>query len=95
MINHVVMFKMADPDEIGEAVERIGAMAGRIPTLNSIHVGRDINRGPAAFDVVLVTEHDDEDALKGYATHPVHLELLEWLKPRWTERAVVDTAEFV
>ena len=95
MINHVVMFKLADQADVPEAVARIAAMAGRIPSLNSIRVGRDLNRGPTAFDVVLVSEHDDEDSLAAYATDPVHVELLDWLKPRWTERAVVDTNEFV
>lgn len=87
------MFRLADSDDVGEAVARLRGLAGRVPALNSIEVGRDSNRGPAAYDVVLVTKHHDQDALRAYAGHPVHLELLEWLKPRWCDRAVVDTED--
>ncbi len=87
------MFRLADSGDADEAVVLLRGLSGRIPTLNSIEVGRDINRGPAAYDVVLITKHNDQDALRAYAEHPVHLELLEWLKPRWTDRAVVDTED--
>ena len=87
------MFRLADSDDVEEAVARLRGLTGRVPTLNSIEVGRDSTRGPAAYDVVLVTKHDDQDALRAYAEHPVHLELLEWLKPRWTDRTVVDTED--
>ena len=93
MTTHVVMFRLADQGDVDEAITRIRGLAGRIPTMISIEVGRDANRGPAAYDVVLVTKHDDRDDLRAYAEHPVHLELLEWLKPRWTDRAVVDTED--
>ena len=93
VITHVVMFRLADPGDVDEAIVRLRGLAGRIPTLNSIKAGRDVNRGPAAFDVVLMTEHDDPDALRDYAEHPVHQELLAWLKSRWSDRAVVDTED--
>lgn len=87
------MFRLSDSGDVAEAVTRIRGLAGQIPPLNSIEVGLDVNRGPAAYDVVLVSKHDDRDALRAYAEHPVHQELLAWLKPRWTDRAVVDTED--
>jgi hypothetical protein len=93
VITHVVMFKLADPADIPEALDRIRAMAGRIPSLESIAAGRDSSRGPAAFDAVLISKHEDSTALADYATDPIHQELLAWLKPRWTERAVVDSED--
>jgi hypothetical protein len=87
------MFRLADAEEMDAAMMRLRSLSGRIPTLKSLKVGRDSNRGPAAYDVVLMTEHDDRAALRAYAEHPVHMELLEWLKPRWTDRAVVDTED--
>ncbi|MDZ7576816.1 MAG: Dabb family protein [Candidatus Nanopelagicales bacterium] len=88
---HVVMFRLADPDDVEEALVRLRGMAGRIRSLRSVRAGRNSNASPAAFDVVLVTEHDDPAGLAEYAAHPVHQEVLEWLKARWTDRAVVDT----
>ena len=34
--------------------------------------------------------HTDEHGLIGYLEHPVHQELLVWLRPRLADRAVVD-----
>ena len=93
MITHVVMFSLADANDADEAITRLESMSGRIPGLVHITAGRDQNRGPAAHDVVLVTRHDDADALQSYAAHPVHQEVIAWLQPRWTARAVVDTPD--
>ena len=91
MTTHVVMFRLADQGDVDEAILRLRGLAGRIPTLDSIEVGRDANRGPAAYDLVLVSRHDDQDALRAYAEHPIHLEVVAWMKSRVTDRAVVDT----
>jgi hypothetical protein len=48
-------------------------------------LGRD-----GCFDLVLRSTHADEHGLIGYLEHPVHQELLTWLRPRLAERAVVD-----
>jgi len=87
------MFTLADSDDVAEAVQRLEAMSGQIPGLAHITAGADQNRGPAAHDVVLVTRHEDAAALQAYAEHPVHQEVIAWLKPRWTQRAVVDTED--
>ena len=91
MTTHVVMFRFANSDDAAAAVERLRGMNGRIPGLTAIRAGVDHNGGPNAFDVVLITEHEDRAALKSYASHPVHVEVAEWLADRITDRAVVDT----
>ena len=49
----------------------------------------DLGR-PGAYDLVLRSTHSDEGGLHAYVEHPVHQELLEWLRPRLADRAVVD-----
>ena len=92
MITHVVMMKFADPADCVEAVERLRAMDGRIPQLLTLEVLADTLGRDGAFDVVLRSTHDDEAGLIGYLEHPVHQELLGWLRPRLVDRAVVDSA---
>ena len=91
MTTHVVMFRFTASHDAAEAATRLKSMKGRIPGLIDVRAGVDHNRGPNAYDVVLITKHEDEDALKSYSSHPVHIEVAEWLADRITDRAVVDT----
>jgi predicted protein tyrosine phosphatase len=43
--------------------------------------------------VLLLTRHQDAAGLQAYAEHPVHQELLTWIRPRIADRVVVDTAD--
>lgn len=88
MIVHQVLFELHDGNDAPEAVQRLRAMAGRIPGLVGLHAGTNVADSP--FDVGLVTLHDDADALDTYRTHPVHVEVIEWLRPRIAERAAAD-----
>lgn len=90
MLTHVVMIKLKDPNDSAEAVQRLMAMKGRIPSLNAIEAGRHNGIDPRGADVVLITRHDDRDGLAAYAVHPAHQELLVWLKPRLAAGQVVD-----
>lgn len=94
MTTHIVMLRFHNQADADEAAHRLSQMAGRIPGMTGLRVGTDHNGGPAAFHLVLITEHDSREALQDYATHPVHVEVLEWLGGRISERAVVDTDSF-
>jgi hypothetical protein len=91
MTTHVVMFRFTDPTDAAEARSKLLAMAGRIPGMTGIRVGLDHNQGPAAFHLVLVSEHESRAALSQYLSHPIHVGVAEWLRPRLADRAVVDS----
>ena len=93
MITHVVMMKMQDPDDRYECAQRLLAMDGRIPSLLSLEVLTDNLRRDGAYDVVLRSTHEDAEGLQEYVDHPVHQELLTWLRPRLESRAVVDAGD--
>ena len=93
MLTHMVAFRLTDPNDAAEAIERLRSMRGRIPTLLDVRAGSNVNTTDAAADVLLITEHDDEAGLAAYAEHPVHLELLAWLRPRLSDRVVVDSLD--
>lgn len=90
VITHAVMMKFTDPADATEAVERLLAMNGRIPQLLSLQVMADTLGRDGAYDLVLLSTHDDEAGLIGYLEHPVHQDLLGWIRPRLAARAVVD-----
>jgi hypothetical protein len=84
------MMKMQDPTDRDEAASRLRAMEGHIPSLVSVEVLIDELGRDGAYDLVLRSTHDDEPGLLAYIEHPVHQEVLGWLRPRLAARAVVD-----
>ena len=63
---------------------------GKIPGLISIDAGTDINRSGAAWDVVLISEHESKEALETYQAHPDHVEVKNFIGSVAAERVVVD-----
>lgn len=90
MLTHIVLFRFADLSTAAEARERLLAMGGKIPSLKHIEAGVDITRSERSFDLALLTRFDDAAGLAAYGTHPVHVELLSWMKTAATEIAAVD-----
>jgi hypothetical protein len=84
------MMKLHDPADRLEAATRLRDMEGRIPELLTVEVLVDDLGRPGAYDLVLRSTHVDEAGLTAYIAHPVHQDLLVWLRPRLADRAVVD-----
>lgn len=91
MIRHVVLLKLTDSSLAPEAVSRLEALRGVVPSLRSLEAGVDVLRSQASYDVSVVTTHDDLEGLKAYAEHPAHQDFLAWVGPHLAGRAVVDS----
>jgi uncharacterized protein with GYD domain len=97
MIRHVVLWKLsaADADqrrrEAEEIRQRLERLVGVVPGLRSLAVGADTGWTEGNWDVVLVSEHDDQAALNDYQVHPAHVEVSGWIRTLVRERACVDT----
>ena len=91
MITHVVSFKFADPTDVTEAIKKIKSLRGQIPSLQSLKCGSDTVGRPDSYDLVLITEHLNEQGLTDYIESPAHVEVISWIRPRVTARAAVDT----
>jgi len=71
--------------------ERLIGLRGCVPGLLSIEVGVAIEPGVTdGADVVLVSRFQDAEALAAYLEHPAHRAVGDWLRPRRSERRVVD-----
>lgn len=90
MITHIVLMKFADAANRDEAKVRLESLTDQIPQIDTLTVGLDIVRSDPSSDLALITTHADLDALKGYQSHPVHVEFAGWLKPLLAARTVVD-----
>ncbi|QNO13442.1 Dabb family protein [Alkalicella caledoniensis] len=92
MIKHVVMFKLQDPtDENTKAAkELILAMDGKIEGLLTLEVGTNVVQSDRAYDLVLISTHTSLDDLKVYATHPLHIPVVEHMRKVCSSIVSVD-----
>lgn len=93
-LRHIVSWRVAEGSDraqlAGEIRDRLLTLPGQVPEIRSYEVG--VNDAGAAdnFDVVLVAEFDDEDALGRYATNPVHQAVAVFIKSVVDGRSAVD-----
>jgi hypothetical protein len=90
MLTHVVCFKFADFDAAAEAGRRLRAMKGRIPTLVYIDAGVDVTRNDRSYDLALVTRFIGKAGLDAYEVHPVHQEVVAYIKTVAEATVAVD-----
>jgi Stress responsive A/B Barrel Domain len=97
MVRHVVMWRLRDQAEGADRATNalrvkaaLEGLRGRIPGLLRLEVGIDFNRSPAAWDVVLVSEHESRAALEAYQVHPEHVRAAEFIGKVRSDRAVID-----
>lgn len=89
-LHHIVLMKFLDRADAGEAERLLLAMASAVPQIRSMTVELDEAGTAVSYDLCMTTVHDSIEQLSGYQSHPAHLEVAAWLKPRLAARAVVD-----
>ena len=65
-------------------------MPSKITEIHSLQVGINFNTKPIACDVVLITEHQDKNALERYQIHPEHQKVAEFIAQIKESGSVVD-----
>jgi len=98
MFVHIVFWRLREVAEDGqskadsarELKRRFEAMRGQIPGLLRLDCGFDISAVPESADFALYTEFTDKAAFEGYYAHPLHLDVVGFIKGIKAERRVVD-----
>lgn len=97
MIRHLVMWRLKDQgrpiSELRNArlIERsLESMRDGIPGLLKVELAINRNPSPDAADLLLISEFESWEALRGYEAHPLHEEFRKLIGPLRTERRVVD-----
>ena len=98
MIRHIVMFKFKEEadgrskaENLAIAKAKLEALQGVVPTLisSSVSLGAE-GSAPSNYDIVLVAEYADMDALNAYVVHPEHKKVGEFMAKVRESRACVD-----
>jgi antibiotic biosynthesis monooxygenase (ABM) superfamily enzyme len=92
MITHVVMFKLEDNSDasIQRAMDKIRALAGKVPSLRSLEVGQNVVPSARAYDLALIARFDDLAGLQAYQIHPQHVPVLDYMRAVSERSAAVD-----
>lgn len=97
MVKHVVMWKLKNEAEGNSmetnralAKEKLESLPPLISQIDTLEVGVNFNTSDAAFDLVLVTTHASNEALKGYVAHEAHQQVAAFIGKIVSERKVVD-----
>lgn len=92
MIKHVVFFKLVDNSEANkeDIKRRFMSMEGKIEGMQNLEVGINFSTEDRAFDLVLFCDFDTKEGLRFYATHPIHVAIVNYLKSIETLIKVVD-----
>lgn len=95
-IRHIVMWKFAGQDEAErEAVaaafgERLNTLMGNVPSLIGIETKVNALKNDQNWDLILITDFEDETGLKAYAAHPDHVAIAQDLGKKAVQRAAID-----
>jgi len=78
MVKHIILWNLKDEynnDEVKKEIEvGLESLAGKIPGLTNIKVYTNPLESSNA-DVMLYSEFENVDALKGYTVHPEHVKV--------------------
>ncbi len=92
MFTHVVMFKLKDrsPESILKARDVLMGMVGKNPFFGKLEVGIDTLHSERSFDLVLTSTHQSVDEYRQYHQHPVHQDVLTYMKNVLEKAVSVD-----
>jgi hypothetical protein len=94
-IRHVVSWQLAAADPAVKAAQasrmtaELGALVGVVDDIRSLEIGADV-LGGGNWDIALVAEFDDLDALARYVAHPEHQKVVGFIRSVTAQRMAVD-----
>ncbi|MEZ7934194.1 MAG: Dabb family protein [Sulfurospirillum sp.] len=92
MVKHIVFFKLPDNSEANKQAvkDRIMSMQGKLDFVKHLEVGLNFSPEERAFDVALISDFETKEDLQTYATHPIHVEVVNFIKSLNAVSKVVD-----
>lgn len=93
MLTHVVFFKFK-PDtceaDIQQAADKLLKLPDFIGEIGTFRVGRDIIRSERSYDLALISDFADLEAMQSYQVHPEHQKVVAFLKTITSSIVAVD-----
>ncbi len=82
MITHIVCFKLKErsTENASKTRDVLMSMEGKIQQLLHLEVGIDVLHLERSYDVVLICKFNSLDDLEAYQIHPVHQDIVKYIK---------------
>ena len=95
MIKHIVMWKFKEntEKEREEFLERLLALNGVIPEIESAEIKRNINMNGENYDAMLISTFENLEDMNKYKVDPRHVEVSSLCKSIRISRASIDYEE--
>lgn len=97
MVKHIVTWKFHDTAEGKTKEENIEivkndllSLKGIISEIKHIELGKDVSCTDASYDLVLVTDFENNEDLKSYRVHPEHQKIAKYVAKVTSYRGVID-----
>ena len=93
MVRHIFLWKVAPGEDLHEIIETLNTLPQRCPGIVGWEIGdhqAEPNPNGDPWDGALISDHESWAALDEYTKDPYHVEVVEKLLPKFSERAVVD-----
>jgi hypothetical protein len=92
MLKHIVLYKLHDSSqqEKQRIVSLFRSMIGNVSQLRSLETGYDVLFSERSYDVALICEFDDMQALKDYKQNPEHLKVAVQIRAATKQSVSVD-----
>lgn len=79
MIKHIVCHPLKNADDAKRAADMLNALTGRVPTLKHMCAGVDVLHSGRSYELGIIAEFDDLNALHEYDVHPEHVKIKEFI----------------
>ena len=94
MVKHVILWKLKDEfsESEKEEIKKNGleGLADKIPGLSEIHVYTN-GLASSTADLMLDSQFENEEALRGYSVHPNHVHVADtFVRPYTAVRSCLD-----
>jgi hypothetical protein len=96
VIKHIVSWTLAEQDVAKKAesasfvTAQLMSLPALIPAITSLSVSTNAVAIDGNWDLVLIGDYVDEDALRNYIEHPEHEKVVALIKPHLATRSAVD-----
>jgi Stress responsive A/B Barrel Domain len=92
-VRHIFLWRVADGSTQQEILDILNTLPQKLPVISGWQVGThqgDTGENGAPWDGALITDFDSWADLEQYSNDPDHLDVVEKLLPKFSDRAVVD-----
>lgn len=97
LLKHIVFVKYVDDNYdsekekfLSELKSKLELLKGSIVEIITLEVGENISKRNTSFDLSLYVEFRNKQDLDIYSSHPEHIKVLDFMRTRKLETAVVD-----